>query len=125
MAACSVHQIDNISGESKKTQYSQCRKTANPVIFAESLFLKETKRLLKVPSRQFDSSPRALKKTNPSIYLDAFFTVPGYIPDPRNCISQGQGNISAGSLTTCALFAYRNLGRGEVVVLYLTALVYN
>lgn len=125
MAACSVHQIDNVSGESKKTQHSQCKKTANPVIFAESLSLKEIKRLFKVPSRQFDSSPRALKKTNPSIYLDAFFIVPGYALDPRNCISQEQGNISAGSLTTCVMFAYRNLGREEVVVLYLTALVYN
>lgn len=124
MAACSVYQTE-ISGEPKKTQHNQHKKTANPVIFAESLSLKETKRLLKVPSRQFDSSPGALKETNPSIYIDAFFIVPGYALDPRNCISQGQGNISTGSLTACVMFAYRNLGRGEVVVLYLIALVYN
>lgn len=108
-----------------RTQHNQCKKTANPVIFADSLSLEETKRLSKVPSRQFDSSPGALKETNPSIYLDAFFTIPGYALDPRNCISQGQGNIRAGSLTPCVMFAYRNLGRGEVVVLYLAALVYN
>lgn len=111
--------------ENPRKPSSQCKKTANPVILAKSPSLKETKRLLKVPSRQFDSGPRALKKTNPSIHLDAFFTVSGYAPDPRNCISHRQGNISAGSLTTHVMFAYRNLGRQEVVVLYLTALVYN
>lgn len=111
---------------SRKPNTLRGKETANTVILAESLFLRETKRFLKVSFRQFDSSPRALKKTNPSIYLDAFLTVLGYASDPRKCISQGQGNISAGSLTTFIMFAYRNLGRGVVVVvLYYTALVYN
>lgn len=80
----------------KRIQENQIQSVARKlqaqlVIFAESLLRKETKRLLEDSFRQFDSSPRALKKTSLSIYLDAFLTVPGYISDPRKCISQEQG----------------------------------